>query len=173
MPAAPKPSTGQPLANAKHERFAQLVVSGLPQSRAFVEAGFKGATDNAINANASRLITNDKVASRIAELRAPALVATQKQAEAAVASAEWIIEQSLTLIRRCMAAEPVLNARGEATGEYRFDSAGANKSLDRLAKMHPTVFSPDAGSGEQGARHLHLHGLNESELRAIASGFGS
>ena len=96
---------GTPLTNQKHERFAQLVVSGRPQSRAFIEAGFKGATDNAINANASRLITNDKVAARIAELRIPALAIAQAQAEEAVFTAAWILKRAAATHRAASRAK--------------------------------------------------------------------
>lgn len=39
------------------------------------------------------------------------------------------------LVDRCMQAEQVLDRRGEPTGEWRFDSAGANRALETLCKM--------------------------------------
>jgi phage terminase small subunit len=39
------------------------------------------------------------------------------------------------LVDRCMQAEQVLNKRGEPTGKWKFDSAGANRALETLCKM--------------------------------------
>lgn len=129
-------SSDQPLANPRHERFAQLVVSGMAQGPAYLEAGFRGS-EAAARANAARLITTDSVASRVAHLRSKALVIVQQEAEEAVASAAWIVRESVRLYERCMTDVPVRDKKGEETGEYTFDSGGANRALDRLAKRHP------------------------------------
>jgi len=89
----PTTSPGKPLDNARWERFAQLVVSGVPASRAHAEAGFKG-TDKSHEANSSRLIRADRVAARIAELRAPALQRLAKGAEEAIDSATRIVREA-------------------------------------------------------------------------------
>src|SRR6516165_5582493 len=54
------------LKNIRRERFAQNVVSGLSLTAAYVAAGYKKA---GANANAARLMQDDSVSSRIAELR--------------------------------------------------------------------------------------------------------
>lgn len=59
-----------PLANARHERFAQELVKGCSQSEAYRLAGYTPSTAN--EANASRLVRNDKVAARLAELKGEA-----------------------------------------------------------------------------------------------------
>lgn len=53
-----------PLNNARHERFAQELAKGASQVEAYRLAGYEP-----IEANASRLTRNDKVATRIAELK--------------------------------------------------------------------------------------------------------
>lgn len=55
------------LANARHERFAQELAKGASQVEAYRLAGYEP-----IEANASRLIRNDKVSARVAELKAAA-----------------------------------------------------------------------------------------------------
>ncbi len=55
--------------NIRHERFAELVASGVPAVRAYTEAGYSNKGKNA-EANATRLMANDGVKSRIAEFRA-------------------------------------------------------------------------------------------------------
>ena len=54
--------------NSRQERFAQLLAEGMPQSRAYIEAGYK-ARGNAAYAEASRLVRKDKVMTRLDALR--------------------------------------------------------------------------------------------------------
>lgn len=54
--------------NIRQERFAELVASGIPASRAYPEAGYSGRGKNAA-AHASRLVENGGVSDRIAELQ--------------------------------------------------------------------------------------------------------
>lgn len=51
------------LPNARHERFAQALSSGMSASEAYKEAGYK-----ADDANAARLTRNDQIRDRVAEL---------------------------------------------------------------------------------------------------------
>ena len=53
----------------RQERFAELVASGVPATRAYAEAGYSNKGKNA-DAHASRLVENGGVKERIAELRA-------------------------------------------------------------------------------------------------------
>lgn len=55
------------LDNARHERFAQELAKGASQIEAYRLAGYKP-----VDANASRLISNDKVSARVDELKAAA-----------------------------------------------------------------------------------------------------
>lgn len=52
-----------PLANARHEAFAQELAKGLSAAEAYVKAGYKPNDGNAI-----RLKANERVANRVAEL---------------------------------------------------------------------------------------------------------
>ena len=52
------------LKNAKHELFAQGVASGKSATQAYADAGYKSSRENA-----SRLLTNDNVQSRVGELQ--------------------------------------------------------------------------------------------------------
>lgn len=61
-----------PLDNARHERFAQELAKGASQVEAYRLAGYAP-----IEANASRLIRNDKVATRVAELKLAAAERTE------------------------------------------------------------------------------------------------
>lgn len=63
---------------------------------------------------------------------------------------------------------------GETTskdgGSVRFKLHSKTAALDALAK-HLRMFGD--GDQDNGAKHLHLHGLNESQLRALADGFSA
>jgi phage terminase small subunit len=56
----------------QQERFCRFIVEGKNQRDAYNAAGYKSGSDAAADANASRLISNDKIAARIAEMRANA-----------------------------------------------------------------------------------------------------
>jgi Terminase small subunit len=55
------------LANPRHELFSQAIASGRPAMEAYKLAGYKKSS---AKANATRLMENDGISSRIAELRA-------------------------------------------------------------------------------------------------------
>lgn len=168
------------LANARHETFAQLVVSGRPQSRAYVEAGYS-AKGNSAETAAARLFRHVQVAQRISELRSQALAVVQQDAEEAVASAAWIIAKSVEVVNAGLAASPVRDRNGAVimvaseggemvpAGWDSFNLAAANGALKLLSQQFPATFAPEA-SGTDRSQHLHLHGLSESDLREIASG---
>lgn len=59
----------EPLKNVKHERFCVEYVKTGNASQSYISAGYK-ATGNAICVNASKLLSNTKVAERIAQLSA-------------------------------------------------------------------------------------------------------
>jgi hypothetical protein len=55
--------------NARQERFCLFLVEGLPQSRAYIEAGYI-ARGNAAEVEASKMVRLPKVVARVAELQA-------------------------------------------------------------------------------------------------------
>lgn len=60
---------------------------------------------------------------------------------------EWVISRLMTVVDRCMQAEPVLDRKGEPTGEFQFDSAGANTALrmlgDTMGLFKPAEKKPE------------------------------
>lgn len=59
------------LENQQHELFCQKIAEGMSQTDAYEAAGYKGSRKS-LQDNAARLIGNDRVQARIAELRANA-----------------------------------------------------------------------------------------------------
>lgn len=58
--------------------------------------------------------------------------AIEQRAEKTQITAESVLKRINEVAERCMQAEPVYDADGSPTGEYRFDSGGANKALKML-----------------------------------------
>lgn len=85
------------LKNDQHEKFVQELVKGASQKDAYIAAGYSG-DDNAIYANSSRLISNDKVQERLKELQ-----------EKAVERAEMTLERLID-----MAEDTYLAAKSDA-----------------------------------------------------------
>ena len=117
----------------KREKFAQELVRTGGQSEAYREAypSSRNWKSETVHSAASRLAADGKVHARVEELRAA--VVAQVVALTGIDTA-WVVERSVEIVDRCMQAVMVLDRKGEPTGEWTFDSAGANKSLDRIAK---------------------------------------
>src|SRR5471032_579251 len=58
---------------------------------------------------------------------------TERAVEKASVDRSWVLTRLMKVADRCMQEEPVV-IRGVATGEYKFDSAGANRALELLGK---------------------------------------
>ncbi|RUW27305.1 terminase small subunit [Mesorhizobium sp. M4B.F.Ca.ET.215.01.1.1] len=73
--------------NIRQERFCFGLAEGLPQSRAYVEAGY-AARGNAAEVEASKMVRLPKVAARVAELRAEAAKRSEVTVDDLVAELE-------------------------------------------------------------------------------------
>jgi phage terminase small subunit len=93
-----------PLKNARHERFAVAMATGMPASQAYVEAGFKYNEGNAI-----RLKGNEKVAARIAELEAKR---TEKVISATAIDAAWVLNKAVELHSKALETNQLSVAKG-------------------------------------------------------------
>lgn len=71
------------------------------------------------------------VKQRIAEIQKEI---TERACEKAAVDREWVLKRLMKVADRCMQEEPVLDRAGEKTGEYKFDSAGANRALELIGK---------------------------------------
>lgn len=69
-------------------------------------------------------------------------------------SAEWVLQRLKNISDRCIQAEPVLDREGNPVGEYKFDSAGANKSTELIGKHLKLFTDKIEHSGEIGIKKL-------------------
>ncbi len=100
-----------------------------------------------------------QVKARIAEL---CKIASENSILKAGLDRSWVISRLMTITDRCMQAEPVTDRNGEPTGEYRFDSNGANKALELLGK---TLRMWD---GKDNTSDNELANLSDEDIARIA-----
>lgn len=93
-------------------------------SKAAVAAGYSEKTSRQ---KAYQLLCNEEIEKYIEERR-------QQASEQALVDAAWVQKRFKDISDRCMTAEPVI-IMGEPTGEYKFDSSGANKATEMLGKI--------------------------------------
>jgi phage terminase small subunit len=107
------------------KRFADKYFETLKGSESAIYAGYSEATAKQIAYN---LLQEPEVEQYLSGLRA-------EYAEKSGISKQWIIERFKTISDRCIQEEPVLDSKGEPTGEFKFDSSGANNATAHLGKI--------------------------------------
>lgn len=108
---------------AKQDAFCQEYLIDLNATQAALRAGYSEPTARSIG---SENLSKPDIQSRIAEL----MSARSKKTEI---NAEWVLNGAKKVYDRCMQEEQVIS-NGAPTGEYKFDSSGANKALDLIGK---------------------------------------
>lgn len=110
------------LDNPRHERFAQALAAGKSAYDAYADAGFRPKRQNA-----SRLMTNDAIQARVAEL-------LSRATEGVVLTRQWVLERLIQNVNRALQAEQVMDRGGMPAGEYRYEGSIANRALELLGK---------------------------------------
>ena len=117
--------------DAETDKYASHYVLHGDQSAAFREAfPDSKATKESINVKACYLHSLVNVQLRIKSLTEQVREIAQEEFKI---DAAWVLRRAVKINDMCMQAEPVM-VGGEPTGEYKFDSTGANKSLDTIGK---------------------------------------
>lgn len=152
----------------KQKRFCEEYVIDLNASQAALRAGYSKKTHSVIGAqNLLKVI----IQAEIQKLKI-------KIADKAEVSAEYVLTSLVNVAERCQQAEPVMMKDGKGwveTGEYKFDSSGANKALELLGK-HLALFTEKVINindltGEAMKTLAHkFDQLSIDELREIAFG---
>lgn len=105
----------------KQQRFVAEYLLDLNATAAALRSGYKHPDIG------RRLVTKSHVEKAIQ-------AAQQKRAKRTELTMDEVIEDFREIKRRCMQAIPLLDREGNPTGEYRFDSSGANKANEMLWK---------------------------------------
>jgi len=119
---------GGPLANARHEQFAQLVASGKTPAAAYVSAGFspKGA-----HTSAARLLHSAPLAARVAELKTAISGAAVTRA---AVDRDWVLRGLKRNYARAMQLVEVKDKLGRPAGVFIYNGQVANRSLELIGK---------------------------------------
>ena len=122
--------------NAKQELFCKEYIIDLNATQAAIRAGYSERT---ARSQGQRLLTNVDILARVKELK-------DKRADELELDAYWVLSRLKDISDRSMQATPVMeydHALGEMveTGEYEFDSHGANRSTELIGK-HIGMFDP-------------------------------
>ena len=110
--------------NEKQKQFCEEYIIDLNGTQAAIRAGYSEKTANRI---ASELLSKLDIQEYICELK-------NKRSERVKYSQDELMRDILEVKNRCLQANPVLDKEGNETGVWKFDSNGANKALDMLAK---------------------------------------
>lgn len=119
----------------KQKKFCEEYLIDLNATQAAIRAGYSEKTAAVIgNENLIKPYISDYIKTRQQELSESTKITT-----------EWVIKRLKEISDRCMTAEPVLvweNGIKKPSGEYTFDSAGANRATELLGK-HLGAFEAD------------------------------
>lgn len=107
----------------KQEMFCLEYIKDLNATQAAIRAGYSEKT--------ARQIGTENIAKPVIQERLSELM--RERSEKTKIDAEWVLRQAVKVHDRCMQAEPVI-VNGEPTGEFKFEAAGANKSLELIGK---------------------------------------
>ena len=111
----------------KQQAFINEYMIDCNGTQAAIRAGYSPKT---ANEQASRLLANVSILQAVKEEQ-------DKRAGKVGLSSEWVLKRLRDISDRCMQAEPVLVREGSEwveSGEYKFDSSGANKSTELIGK---------------------------------------
>ena len=122
MCKSPDPAS-KPL-NAKQQLFVAEYLKDLNASQAARRAGYSKRTAKQMG---TENLSKPAIAAAIQTAFTERLERTQ-------IDADYVLRQAVELHERCMQAVPVLDKKGCATGEYRFDAAGACRALELVGK---------------------------------------
>ena len=114
---------------AKQKAFCEEYLVDLNATQAAIRAGYSKHTAKDI---ACQNLAKLNIAEYITELQAKRSAKTEL-------NAQWVLERLQRVHDRCMQEEAVTDAEG-ATGEYKFEHSGANKSLELIGK-HLAMFT--------------------------------
>ena len=110
--------------NTKRLQFCFEYLIDLDGTKAAIRAGYSKKTAKVI---ACQLLI-------VPELKEIIKAGTEAKLKKAKIDAQWVLREQVKVYERCMTVDPVLDKEGNQTGEFKFDSSGANKALDGVGK---------------------------------------
>ena len=136
------------LANARHERFAQFVASGMPGYKAYMEAGYNAKNEEVARKAAFRVLANADVSTRISELQERAARTAGITVESLINEADMILQLALSE-KQSAAAVAALTAKAKLAGLWEERSRNTNDTTVRTVAEEP--LSPEEWARQHGA----------------------
>lgn len=119
----------------KQRSFAIHLASGLSQKEAYRKAYSATSSDNTASGEGGKLARDPRIRAYVDQLKADTGRALTKQvAEGIALDRHYVLANLKEVVERCMQHAPVLDRSGKPTGEYTFDSKGANQALGMIGK---------------------------------------
>lgn len=134
----------------QRERFAREVASGKSQAEAYRIAYPKSLKwqETSVWAESSRLMANDKVLTRVAQIKETAALSAAVTVESLVKKLEKVCEIALSAeTPQCSAAVSAHLAQAKLLGLFEADNKQKNPMTELLATLAGKVAKPVAGSG--------------------------
>lgn len=121
------PKTGEHLI-PKYETFCLDYAQHFAPKLALEAAGYpiKNKTEHQLQGAFRRVMARPDIRLRIRSL-------IREKADHAGIGQDWVVMRWMELLDRCMQKEQVLDNEGNPTGEWKFDSRGANNVLHDMA----------------------------------------
>jgi hypothetical protein len=157
---------------ARQQRFVAEYAIDLNATQAAIRAGYSSHT---AYSQGQRLLKHVEIAPAIQQTHVEVTAIVAERVGEAAGSAAWIVEKACEVVLRALAAVPLKDAKGKVLLDEEGNPvmgdgnlSAATPALVLLAKRWPE-FSPKGDeAGGDTHQHLHLHGLSDDQLRAIA-----
>lgn len=148
--------------NARQKLFIDEYLVDLNATQAAIRAGYSERT---AYSQGARLLKNVEIHARIEELK-------KTRADRLNLDAYWVLKRLMEVSDRSMQAEPVMEFDHELgemveTGEFRFDSTGANRAAELIGRHLGMFTNKVEHSGEVKTSHNPLDGLSTDDLKKL------
>ncbi len=148
------------LGNPRHEQFAKLTATGHKRADAYVGAGYQTGTRKVATKRGVALFAKLEIKARVTEIEEELRKNSIAKAEV---DREWVLRGLKTNIERASQTKPVLNRKGEPTGEFKYEPSAVNRGYELVGKelgMFADRLVLDNLDEE-------LEGMTHTELRAF------
>jgi phage terminase small subunit len=114
----------------KQKAFVQEYLVDLNATQAATRAGYSPKTANEQSVQLMKLPT----------IKRAIMEAIKERSDRVQLDADWVLARLKLISDRCCQEIPVLDSNGKPTGEFKFDSAGANRATELIGK-HLAMFT--------------------------------
>ena len=146
---------------AKQQKFCEEYMVDLNATQSAIRAGYAANSLNAFRVIGCHNLRKVNIKAEIQHRKAVI-------SEETGITVKWVVNSLKEVAERCMDTNPVLDNKGNKTGEWQFDAGGANRSLQLLG-MHVGAFEAD--NAQKGDKTINIINFsNIDDTKQIISG---